>query len=251
MDAGEWPFYKLCWVPVGQGEIEFKNKRATLQGGDLIWIPAHAPHRFIDEPKDAMSLVIACITTKLIDARPELGETVELIENRLGSGQPMRAINQYYYREIRDAYKRLLSEQDKQLPALQTAMHAALNYLLVVITRGCSHEAQSGPRRQRDMEGVLRYMELNFDHPIQLADLAERCRLSTRRFTDIFKTHTGKTVVEYLNEKRIEYAKERLRQTGHILYASNEAGFQDVAYFYRIFKKHTGVTPGEFIQKHS
>ncbi len=38
-----------------------------------------------------------------------------------------------------------------------------------------------------------------------------------------------------------------LRKTGHILYSCYESGFHDVGYFYRVFKKHTGLTPGQFM----
>ena len=69
-----------------------------------------------------------------------------------------------------------------------------------------------------------------------------------RRLTTLFKERTGMTVIEYLTAKRIDYAKERLRQTGQILCAAYEAGFSDPAYFYRVFKKATGMTPGRFVE---
>ena len=77
--------------------------------------------------------------------------------------------------------------------------------------------------------------------------MAERCDLSPRRFTALFKDQTGQTFSHYLNQLRVEYAQQRLQQTGHILYACYESGFNDPAYFYRVFKKHTGQTPGQYL----
>ena len=48
--------------------------------------------------------------------------------------------------------------------------------------------------------------------------------------------------MQYLSERRVAYAQERLRQTGQIMYAAVAAGFSDVTHFYRVFKRMTGMT---------
>jgi AraC-like DNA-binding protein len=82
-------------------------------------------------------------------------------------------------------------------------------------------------------------------------DLADMCGISSRRYSDLFKARTGKTVVQYINEKRIEFAKERLRESGQITFAAVAAGFSDVTHFYRSFKKMTGLTPGQYVEQSS
>lgn len=55
-----------------------------------------------------------------------------------------------------------------------------------------------------------------------------------------------------MNRRRVEYSQERLRVTANIAYACYESGFQDIGYFYRVFKKYTGQTPnGDFIANYS
>ena len=69
----------------------------------------------------------------------------------------------------------------------------------------------------------------------------------------LFRRHYGKTPHDYLTELRIKAAKKLLsaRTTSNdsIARISYLAGFRDVAYFSRIFKKSTGVPPGQYLEK--
>ena len=97
------------------------------------------------------------------------------------------------------------------------------------------------------VRGSIDYLDQHFYEAQRIEDMAERCYLSPRRFTALFKAQTGLTFSHYLNQLRVEYAQQRLQQTGHILYACYESGFNAPAYFYRVFKKHTGQTPGQYL----
>ncbi len=60
---------------------------------------------------------------------------------------------------------------------------------------------------------------------------------------------TGQTIFVYLNNLRIEKAKQLL-STG--FYTTNDiatrTGFHDVYYFSKVFKKFTGTTPGKYVK---
>jgi AraC-like DNA-binding protein len=62
-----------------------------------------------------------------------------------------------------------------------------------------------------------------------------------------FKSEFGKTVVEYILEKRLAYARSLLT-SGEAVAVKEVAvasGFDDPSYFSRIYKKHYGKTPKE------
>lgn len=76
---------------------------------------------------------------------------------------------------------------------------------------------------------------------------ADKLCLSSNYFGDMLKKETGKTPQEYIQEKVVELAKERMtdsRETvSRIAYS---LGFQYPQHLCRLFKKRVGCTPNEF-----
>jgi AraC-like DNA-binding protein len=120
--------------------------------------------------------------------------------------------------------------------------------LLVHLLRADAVGVAAVPSREQAFEGTLEYIDELFHTPIRVKDLADMCGISSRRYSDLFKQHTGKTDVHFLNDKRIAYAQERLRESGQIMYAAVAAGFSDATHFYRVFKRSTGMTPGQYLE---
>ncbi len=62
-----------------------------------------------------------------------------------------------------------------------------------------------------------------------------------------FKAATGRTLIEHVQDLRIEEAK-RLLETGTkpAEEVSAEVGYEESAFFRRLFKRLTGVTPGQY-----
>ncbi len=80
--------------------------------------------------------------------------------------------------------------------------------------------------------------------------MVERSGLPERTFKRRFRNATGYTPVEYVQTLRIEEAKQHLETTAastdHIGAA---VGYEDPAFFRRLFKRHSGVTPARYRQR--
>ncbi|MBQ4119277.1 MAG: helix-turn-helix domain-containing protein, partial [Clostridia bacterium] len=82
---------------------------------------------------------------------------------------------------------------------------------------------------------------------LSLSTLAKHLNISGVYLSTIFHRETGKTVTEYINDRRISYAKHLLRTTSlQVQTVSLHCGIMDVHYFSRLFKKKVGKTPSEF-----
>ena len=76
---------------------------------------------------------------------------------------------------------------------------------------------------------------------------ADKLCLSSNYFGDMFKKVTGKSPQEYIQEKVIELAKERISGTADtVSQIAYSLGFQYPQHFCRLFKKRVGYTPSEY-----
>lgn len=94
---------------------------------------------------------------------------------------------------------------------------------------------------------AIHYMEANYQQDISLRFLADELHLNPRYFSTLFKRVEGISPIDYLTNIRIEKAKELLRLPGlPASEISGMVGYNDARYFYKVFKKHTGLSPSEF-----
>lgn len=76
---------------------------------------------------------------------------------------------------------------------------------------------------------------------------ADELHLSPNYFGDLVKKETGKTALEYIQEKLIHVAKERIFDTGKtVAQIAYELGFKYPQHFARLFKQQVGRTPLEY-----
>jgi AraC family L-rhamnose operon transcriptional activator RhaR len=247
MEPRQFEFYKLCWIPVGRGWIEFGHSRLPIERDGLLFIPAGTEHRFVDNPTAPLTLVFAHFSKQLVQESKAMHLLMPELNHRFNSPSPLIRLNSYRRGAVRDTFKKMLVEQSRGGNAATALLYAGLIDLLVCLLRSKSAKGTTSLSREQLLDGTLDYIEEYFHTPIRVKDLAAMCNLSSRRYSDLFKQRTGMTIVKYIWELRMNYAKEKLRETGQIKYAAIAAGYNDVTHFYRVFKRMTGMTPGEYI----
>ncbi len=91
------------------------------------------------------------------------------------------------------------------------------------------------------------YLYAHYNEQITLNEVAEHAFVSTYYISRMFKREMGKNFVDFLNEIRIEKAKEMLKDVRYKTYeVAEKVGIPDAHYFSRMFKKYVGMTPSEF-----
>lgn len=97
------------------------------------------------------------------------------------------------------------------------------------------------------LQRAIDYINVHYQESITLNDTAEHTYVSTFYLSRMFTKELGKNFIDYLNEIRIEKAKEFLLNTNYKTYEVAEmVGVRDAHYFSKLFKKYTGVTPSEY-----
>ena len=101
--------------------------------------------------------------------------------------------------------------------------------------------------KQQLVKECMEYIEEHFQETMSVSDISREVGTSISYLSRIFKESTGETIIRTINNKRIEKAKAYLKETDMKVYeVADILGFENVTYFSRFFKKHTGVSPKEF-----
>ena len=114
-----------------------------------------------------------------------------------------------------------------------------LNYLLLEMMNYTEYTNHSD-----HVKNAVKYISDNLTQPISLIDVSKHLHLSREYTAAIFKKELQKTVTEYINEKKMLYAKEMLLNGQFTLseIAAN-LGYENYGYFSRTFKRYFGVSP--------
>ncbi|MBQ3014848.1 MAG: helix-turn-helix transcriptional regulator [Clostridia bacterium] len=94
------------------------------------------------------------------------------------------------------------------------------------------------------------YIERHFTSSVSLAELARLSNMSVTHFRREWKKHYNNTPLAYRDAMRLSFARE-LISSGYYTVSeiAEKCGFEDVGYFIRFFKKHTGITPFKYKQQ--
>lgn len=97
------------------------------------------------------------------------------------------------------------------------------------------------------VSSVQAYISAHYGEQLSLDQLAQQFYLSSSYLSRLFKRETGTTLTTYLQNVRIEAAKNLLRTTALKSYeVAERVGINDPVYFSRIFKKITGLKPKDY-----
>ena len=94
---------------------------------------------------------------------------------------------------------------------------------------------------------VIDRIEQGFQSEISLASLAEEAGYSRGHFLKMFRTSMGMTPHRYLLKRRTDHARSLLkRREISIIDVAASCGFSSQAHLTQVFRKHVGVTPGDY-----
>jgi len=177
---------------------------------------------------------------------------------------------------LRERYPKVLWQPEQFVtedgPALCSGgVYASIDLSLYLVEKFCGHEialqcaksllvsmprskqsgysvvAMSRPHTDERIRDIEEYLREHFHREVPIDSLAERIGMGPRNFIRRFKAATGRVPGAYIQTLRISAAKEMLEQGATSIQAvCSKIGYEDVAFFRDLFKRHTGMTPGEY-----
>lgn len=97
---------------------------------------------------------------------------------------------------------------------------------------------------------IVEYVEKNYsNNQLSLDVMAEKFNVTPQYLSRFFKEHVGINYVDYVNELKINKAKEYLLDGEKVKDAAAKAGFENIGTFINVFKKSVGLTLSEYKEK--
>ncbi|WED24257.1 AraC family transcriptional regulator [Vibrio sp. JC009] len=137
-----------------------------------------------------------------------------------------------------------LAREKRKSPMDEHLLLALLSYSQSMI----SDPAHSAKKRSEDLyQGICIYIQENFHRNITRGSIAERFNISPNHLSRMFRQQGHMTLADYITFVRIDRAKFMLKRYPFRLHeVATRCGYQDVNYFFRVFKSKTGLTPSEY-----
>jgi AraC-like DNA-binding protein len=252
------PFARIHLVKSGRAKIVRENGVYELKAGHLYLTPSYARHTYecegllelyylhIYEDLGKNPSIFEAISFPMeVEADPLTVRLIKrLIEINPGSGL------QYYDPRSYDNFVTLTDNIAKQRNSPIARELETQGILKQIISRFLVKAEYRSEHIEKRILKTLHYIHKNIGNAINIDHLAEICYLTKDHFIRLFKKEMDCTPGKYINRKRIETAQRRLLINGMTIKdTAYSLGFDNTAYFNRLFKNITGESPGNYKKK--
>jgi AraC-like DNA-binding protein/quercetin dioxygenase-like cupin family protein len=133
------------------------------------------------------------------------------------------------------------------LPDLSSSESTSkLRHLLTAAVESKHPASALGLERQPLAELIRQALLDSITAPVTLDELADRFQCRTETLIRVFRRAFHITPHAFLNNVRVEQAKQRLRKGEEIANVAADLGFSDQAQLHRTFVNYTASTPGQY-----
>ncbi len=143
-------------------------------------------------------------------------------------------------------------EEEPRNPLRFYQLQAAVTSILMETILYAAQPAVSAPRREHQaivIDEIRHFIEANLAQKLSLETLSDMAGYEAVYFHRLFARYAGEPVHQFVNRKRLERAKELLREGYKIVSIAGALGFSSSTYFCRFFKREAGETPSGWWNK--
>ncbi len=243
------PFYELVYVASGSLNISSESYNGILTKDKMIIHHPNEKHSLSCSDFDFPTVIIIGFScsikkTNLLPNQPvslsatEVKKLAEIVKEGRNVFKPP------YDVPVFDMKKK------KNAPfGAEQMLKMLLEYLLIGVCRTSTEKETQDEENAPtfSVNEIVSYLLDNYREKITLDELSFIFRTNRSTLCKEFKVATGKTINEFINDRRLEVAKNKILSSNKTLTEiAEEEGFESIHYFTRFFKKQTGVSPNQF-----
>lgn len=219
-------FYHLTFVLSGEVKYTVEGKDITLRENDaLLLVPGTVRERHKSD-KSAHYVIF-----NYTSAKP----------NDISKSLFMRAAVNQTIRKLLDSYPYTYYDRPQKEPnqKINKVLPNLFNCILTELFDSLNYHTENV-----NVLNAINYINDNITSPISLKDISDHIHLSNEHTSRIFKKEMGITVTDYINNQKMQLAKDMLTSNEmSLLDIAYKMGYENYGYFNKTFKKHFGISP--------
>lgn len=257
----QYGFSQIFMVLDGRGSYVTEEGEFPFCPGMMFYRPAHLRSCYKWEPGQVKFALISFVcdspAMEVFGLKPlhlkeeESATLLDVIRTTVRVCEPMKASDARLGMRVRE------SVPDVVMSFIYASLERflALLYCRLRNIRLLTDEDQKVSRYLNDSQLVARvkgYLRENVGRTVTILELCGQFGISQTALMRKFRRETGKSIMAYFTDIKIELAKTRIRDSSDSFTVISESlGFGTVHYFSKVFKDRTGLTPTEYSRKAS
>ena len=245
-------FYEVNFLVSGNVTYIIESRTYHVRPGDMLIISPRELHQVHIQPDAApyeryMLWISPTLLQQLSDSQADLARCFDSNRPNYSNLLHLPSQQRSSIPAMMESLCRELEKPDFGTELLRTSL---LTGLLILINRLAESPAASEPETSAGqlVARVIDYINLHYQQPLSLDDLAEHFFVSKYHLSHEFRKQVGTGLCQYLQKKRLLIARQLMTQGQKPVEVSAACGFGDYPAFFRAFRKVYGVSPREYVQ---
>lgn len=144
--------------------------------------------------------------------------------------------------------RQIIEEKKEERPGYLEAIRSLLKLAIIeIFRRGHDAKGDFSDKQKRIYREMMEYIKKNKGDGVSASYLSKLLFYSPEYLSKTFNNISGKSLKKYIQKEKLEKAKRELLSTDKTVEEiMEEAGYNDKKYFYEIFKREYGVSPGKY-----
>lgn len=247
-------FHEIVYCASGKGIQHAGQLSFPMSEGDLLFLPAGMDHLAETVTESVILHVVYFSDTSLGDIPGPCDipkAVIDYLSRRSSEGNCVVPLDAASRRRAKSIIARLMDETYGRSAGHVLALLLGLGQLLLVLLRDANIAPElKGIGTDHSTERIRRvisYVHAHYMQPLSVKEMASLACLSRSQFHAAFKTVSGKTFVDYVQDVRISRAMEMLSRSDlTISSVALRCGFDTLSHFYHVFSAKARTSPAKF-----
>jgi AraC family transcriptional regulator of arabinose operon len=215
----------------GEGYFITQGKEHICRAGDVVVMKGSYPHQYGTTRGQVWNFVWSHFSPNLFEVKflPDEPLFIYSVEN------------DYSRKRIYRTFQKVIQDSRERNEYWHELCQNSLREIFLLLAQ------MQNKKNDSRIEQVLHLLSVQMQDALRIEDLARSVGLSPSRLSHLFKQNVGSSIVETLNEMRLNQAALLFEHTERTaMEISLDVGFQNYNHFANLFRKHFGMNPSSY-----